>query len=272
MPAPRPSRIKWTDLSGADANFVWRGYMPEDCKVSPGCANCYVERIIRRMSNRWPPFTTFFPDKFKRLIGNSNLRCVTSIRGYGKRPMVFVCDTGDMFHANVSDRWIKIILNGFRVRRDIVWQILTKRARRMTALVNEFCDEVGLDQLPDNIWIGVSTENAHTFAERTAALREARATIRWVSAEPLLAPITLGEATTWLSWVVVGGETGVNARPMHPDWARSIRDECAHAHVPFFLKHLGQYTMWKGHLVRVNRDIAGRRLDDRYYNYFPNVN
>ncbi len=272
MSAPKRSSIEWTDLSGGDANFVWRGSHPGDCKISPGCQNCYVDRIVRRYGQaRWPPFTTFYPTKLGRLIGNQKLSSKPSKRGPGKRPTVFICDTGDLFHANVFDRWIKFALNGFRVRGDVVWQILTKRADRMAMLVNKYCDEAKIPRLPDNIWIGVSAETQHYFDERTEALAATRAEIRWVSIEPILGRIDITGAE-WLDWVVVGGETGKNTRPAFPSWFRQIRDDCVKLHIPFFLKHRGQFRFDRdGIAYYVSRAVAGRMLDGRTWDQYPGV-
>jgi len=265
----KPSAIEWTDYSGGDANFVWRGSDSNDCKISPGCANCYVDRIIRlRGTRRWPQETTFFSKKLKRLL---NTKIVLSVRRPGRRPMVFVCDTGDLFHKNVTDEQIFSALNGFIERADVVWQVLTKRTNRMEYLVNEFCDRHNLDQLPDNIWIGVSAENQGFFDARVEALKRTRAVIRWVSIEPILGPIDLNKAR-WLSWVVAGGENGKDSRPAYPSWIRRIRDACVWFDIPFFFKHWGQYIEDEnGLMIRVSRALAGRVLDNRTWDQFPDV-
>ena len=163
-----------------------------------------------------------------------------------------------------------------------------------------------------NVWLGVSVENQHFADERIPLLLSAPAAVRWISAEPLLGPVSLHlnnySATRWLDWVVCGGESGANARPMHPDWARSLRDQCHAAGVSFFFKQWGEWLprdfypsqTWKvkradeytrlasfdpegvlhlgscgsampgwQFLNRVGKKAAGRLLDGREWSEFP---
>lgn len=123
-----------------------------------------------------------------------------------------------------------------------------------------------------NVWLGVSVEDQKTADERIPLLLDTPAAVRWLSIEPLLGPVDLdGQA---LDWVVVGGESGPNARPMHPDWARSIRDQCQAAEVPFFFKQWGEYGLLPGTIdgtVRLGKKKAGRLLDGREWNEYPEV-
>lgn len=92
-----------------------------------------------------------------------------------------------------------------------------------------------------NVWIGTSVENQETADERIPKLLACPAAVRFLSIEPLLGPVDLSPWTDFIDWVIVGGESGPKARPMHPDWARSIRDECRAAKVPFFFKQWGEW-------------------------------
>jgi protein gp37 len=153
-----------------------------------------------------------------------------------------------------------------------------------------------------NIWLGVSCEDQKTADERIPILLQTPAAVRFVSLEPLLGPIDLGEfqpflgitkhagtykaargvLSGWINWVIVGGESGPNARPMHPDWVSSIRDQCQEAGVPFFFKQWGEYSFAGNHvdnngvrilnstiMQRVGKKVAGRILDGREWNEYP---
>lgn len=155
-----------------------------------------------------------------------------------------------------------------------------------------------------NVWLGVSCEDQKTADERIPLLLQTPAAVRWISAEPLLGHIDLigvpvhnappnsppdyCSSALWgdprMNWVVVGGESGPGARPMHPDWARSLRDECVAAKVPFFFKQWGEYIfdatpdqskspspdiVHKGTFRRVGKKASGRLLDGKEWNQYP---
>lgn len=144
-----------------------------------------------------------------------------------------------------------------------------------------------------NVWLGVSVEDQRAAEERIVDLLETPAAIRFVSCEPLLGPVYLDEIpqvllsvskrkdsylvdSGKLDWVIVGGESGKNARPMHPDWARSIRDQCVDADVPFFFKQWGEWQFVTedyepNHVMfeKIGKKKAGRLLDGREWNGFP---
>jgi protein gp37 len=289
------SSIEWTDYSGGNANFVWRGSYPADCKVSAGCAHCYVDRIIARLGDRWPVHTTIRPEKLDALIKSRfNPKGEPFRRGPGSKPMVFVCDTGDLFHAAVPTDFIFQALDGFRGRRDVTWQLLTKRADRAEDVINTYCLERRLVELPSNIWFGVTAENQHWLQERGAALMRTSAAVKWLSCEPLLGMLDFNTIDMGLrgpDWVVVGGESGSQARPMHPDWVRRVRDACLTTGVSFFFKQWGEWKAADGPwdvvgwveagldakcvegsplmLWRIGRSEAGNELDGQYWMEFP---
>ena len=113
-----------------------------------------------------------------------------------------------------------------------VFQLLTKRHGRMRSYLSK------REPLP-NVWVGVSVGDQHWADIRIPVLRDTPAAVRWLSAEPLLGPIDLCGRLDGIGWLVVGGESGRGARMMRPEWARSLRDQCADADVPFFLKQTG---------------------------------
>lgn len=267
------SRIGWTDYSGGDANFVWRGSDPLDCKVSDGCAHCYVDRIIARLGDRWPRNTTMFPDKLERLLnkhptpGDEPYR-----RGPGAKPLVFVCDTGDLFHDRVPDKFVYKALDGFRARRDITWQVLTKRATRAMYTIFHYCKARNIYQLPDNIWVGVTIENQHWLRRRHNFLERTPAAVKWLSIEPMLGPIDLNAihlGSTGPDWMVVGGESGPEARPLDPAWVRAVRDVCLERGIAFYFKQWGEWRQVGETFERVGRKEAGCELDGYEWHEFP---
>jgi protein gp37 len=137
-----------------------------------------------------------------------------------------------------------------------------------------------------HVWLGISCEDQATADERIPLLLQTPAAVRWVSAEPLLGPIDLRYSAfngadslgsmEGIHWVVVGGESGPKARPMHPDWARSLLHQCTVARVPFFFKQWGEWRYEGGedhhrYLHRVGKRAAGRLLDGRSWDEYPEV-
>lgn len=196
-----------------------------------------------------------------------------------KRPrMIFVCAHGDLFHESVPDEWIDQV---FAVMAEAHWhtfQVLTKRAERMRAYIGSDAtlERIGLIQRRvhddscaytnvaidgiwplSNVWLGVSVEDQARANERIPALLATPAQIRFLSAEPLLGPIDFYatsavmpvDAYPWangpilqgIDWVIAGGESGRDARPMYAGWARILRDQCADADVAFFFKQWGSF-------------------------------
>jgi protein gp37 len=152
----------------------------------------------------------------------------------------FVNSMSDLFHENVPDETIHYIFEVMALTQQHTYQVLTKRSARMRAFLTSIQDrpDAFLWPLP-NVWLGVSIERQKEYDLRAPDLRETPAAVRFFSMEPLLGPIV----APWLGdWVIVGGESGPGARPMHPDWARSLRDQCAAAGVPFFFKQWGEWA------------------------------
>lgn len=251
------SAIAWTDFSGGDANFVRRGKRG-DCEVSPGCEHCYARRIGERFGNL-PETTTVYPDKLDRLLHpRKPLPYEGNRRGPGAYPMVFVCDTGDLFHPSVDDRLIYNAIQGMGGEKRVAWQVLTKRADRLLSWFNwsqQTFDSI--EPWPSNVWIGVTAENQEQADTRIPLLLQIPAAVRFVSVEPMLGPVNLhlcehcqagidtcGEHRS-ISWVICGGETGPDARRMECAWIENLYEQCAHAGTPFFLKALGKAWTWE---------------------------
>jgi protein gp37 len=230
------SDIEWTD---ATWNPV-RGCQ----KVSPGCKHCYAETFSERF--RGVPGHPFEQGFDLRLVPDA----LDLPRRWRGGRLVFVNSMSDLFQDEVPKEFIQ---RAFAVMRECPqhqFQVLTKRAERLLALAPE------LDWAP-NVWMGVSVEN-DDYKWRIDLLRRVPAAIRFISVEPLLGPIEK-LPLKGIHWVIAGGESGPRAREMKPEWARSIRDQCVDAGVPFFFKQ------WGG----VQRKLAGRRLDRREWNEMP---
>jgi protein gp37 len=244
---------------------------------------------------------------------------------------------GDLFHDDVPDEFIyevyHRIMFSWEKKLGHIFMVLTKRPERMAKL---WKPKVPLD----NLWLGVTCENQQAADERIPILLQMPAAVRFVSVEPMLEPVDLSEwlkevrycerhgqlcdeGVRWendqlvckycrrpvdrmrlLNWVIAGGETGPNARPMHPDWVRSLRDQCQEAGVPFFFKQWGQWNdlssgncvaprkdrrvPWSDSYIlshrnkiykfldgcrmfRIGKKTAGRLLDGRTWDEFPEV-
>ena len=189
---------------------------------------------------------------------------------YGTRPRrIFVNSMSDLFHPNVPDAWIaKIVAVMIRANWHI-YQVLTKRPERAQCLLSsedfwrlvnaEIHATLGVivhwSKLPDHVHLGVSVEDQATANERIPLLLQTPAAVRFIAAEPLLGAIDLRleagvvsrvdalNRYNGLDWVICGGESGAGARPMHPDWARGLRDQCVTAGVPFFFKQWGEWAI-----------------------------
>lgn len=148
---------------------------------------------------------------------------------------VFVCSMSDLFHEDVSDKFIGNVFWIMGKAKQHQFQVLTKRAGRLIW----WSERSASAPYPfsSNVWIGVSVEDQKQ-ASRITALHRLAASVRFISAEPLLGPLDLRMHIGHLQWMIVGGESGPNFRPMEPEWARSIRDQCREAGVPFFMKQM----------------------------------
>ena len=308
-----PSKIEWTDETWNPIRARNRetGKVGHFCiHISDGCKNCYAERIQPRFGN---PVRYAAQD-----IGKVDLFLDEGVLTQPlrwKRPrMVFVCSMTDLFLEIVPTEWIDRIFAVMAEAEHHKFQVLSKRTGRMADYLDEahrcgpyWLAEHGISERPwpwDNVWIGVSAENQETYHQRRGNLEDAPAAVRFLSLEPLLGPIDLlldadyGRLSRKYRWVIAGGESGPGARPMHPEWARSIRDQCVAAGVPFFFKQFGEWAWspdemnyaegetwaWvkygktgdsvvahsSGHTAaRVGKKFAGRLLDGRTWDEMP---
>jgi protein gp37 len=215
-------------------------------KISAGCKHCYAETMARRLKAMGQPnYVNGFELTLQPHMLELPLRW--------KRPQtIFVNSMSDLFHDDVPLQYIEAV---FAVMKQAHWhrfQVLTKRAERLREL------SAALEWRP-NIWMGVSVES-EKFMYRIDELRLTQAHVKFLSLEPLLGPLP-GMNLEGIHWAIVGGESGLAARPLDPSWVFDIRDQCLRAQVPFFFKQ------WGGR----NKKKAGRLLEGRTWDEMPSV-
>jgi len=230
------STIEWTDMTWNPVTGC--------TKISPGCKNCYAHRMARRLHAMGQAryrnnFTvTLQPD----VLGQP-------LRWHQPRK-IFVNSMSDLFHQDVPLDFIRRVFDVMSEADWHIFQILTKRSERLAEVA---------DKLPwhDNIWMGVSVESAD-YTYRIDDLRKVPASVRFLSVEPLLGPISR-LPLQGVHWVIVGGESGPGTRVIDPRWVRKIRDRCIVHGVPFFFKQ------WGG----TRKKLTGRELDGRTWDEMP---
>ncbi|MEQ7008431.1 phage Gp37/Gp68 family protein [Actinopolymorpha sp. B17G11] len=311
------TKIEWTDTT-------WNPTTGCD-RISDGCDNCYALTLAKRLKgmgsakyqNDGDPRTS--GPGFGLTIHPDTLNDPYT---WKKPRTVFVNSMSDLFHARVPFDFIRQVFDVMEATPQHTYQILTKRPSRLPRLAGKL-------PWPSNVWMGTSVENQQEAVRRIRDLFSAPAAVHFLSCEPLLGPVDLASAACRgderghgltasavhaggccaaavrrLDWVIVGGESGLKARPMHPDWARSLRDQCQAADVPFFFKQYGSWApvgpdekgcfrhgdreirrdgyCWpitEPHgaedgtevtIRRVGKKAAGRLLDGREHNDMPN--
>lgn len=232
------SSIEWTEAT-------WNP-ITGCTKISPGCQNCYAERIAIRLKAMGQPN---YANGFKLTTHENALNTPL----HWKTPRtIFVNSMSDLFHEEVPLTFIKRVFDVMRRAHWHRFQILTKRSDRLFDLNPQ------LKWMP-NIWMGVSVEN-EDYAYRIDDLCKTGAYIKFLSLEPLLGPLHQLRLEG-INWVIVGGESGPGARPMDPSWVTDIRDQCQNQRVPFFFKQ------WGG----MNKKKAGRNLEGRTWDEMPKL-
>ncbi len=322
--------IEWTDR-------VWNPTTGCD-RVSPGCDHCYALTMAKRLKGMGS--AKYQRDGDPKTSGpgfgvSTHPDSLHDPLKWRKPQRIFVNSMSDLFHDQVPDDFIAQVFAIMAIAPHHTFQVLTKRHARMRSLLNSSDFQTATaehmlamtdaDEMKDagdpfplpNVWLGVSAENQQWADIRIPALLSTPAAVRFISAEPLLGPINLGfeecdhhrrshtEVGCWrgLNWVIAGGESGPAARPMHPDWARGLRDQCQAAGVAFLFKQWGEHlpssrgmrgyskitdryvfgdgsgdvelASWHeglppGALVqRVGKKAAGRMLDGRTWDQYP---
>jgi len=223
-------------------------------KVSDGCKNCYAEKMAFRLQAMG---SKGYENGFKLTLQPQRLLEPLS----NKKPtFYFVNSMSDLFHEKVPFEYIDRVFNTIEQTPHHKYQILTKRAEIM---LEYFQTRV----VPDNAWIGVTAENKKQGLPRIDALRKIDAKIHFLSIEPLLED--LGEIDlTNIQWVIVGGESGPNARPMQEEWVLNIQKQCKEKDVAFFFK---QWGTWGADNQKRSKKANGKLLKGKVYQKFPKV-
>jgi len=327
------SKIEWTDKT-------WNPVIGCS-KISEGCENCYAEKMAFRLTNMLKNTKNHISNEintsciaYSSIIENGKWNGKTALRkdklqepSKWKKPCkIFVCDMGDLFHESVPFQWIDKIFTVCACNPHHIFQLLTKRPERALKYfnwkepdwANEGMREDDGVKIPfkdwkwplDNVWIGVTVENQEQSEIRIPLLSKIPVRIKYISCEPLLGPIDLSEIIyegqkiyplKFINWVIAGGESGPGSRPMHPDWVRSLQDQCEATNIPFFFKQWGEYRpfekmskpnfyidsatnkinfivdgKWLDYplitncmFLKIGKKKAGRLLDGIIYNEFP---
>ncbi|HAN19652.1 MAG: hypothetical protein A2X13_14570 [Bacteroidetes bacterium GWC2_33_15] len=310
------TKIEWT-------NETWNPII--GCsKISEGCKNCYAEKMANRLAymaikqsnsdflningigaytlvtldGKWNGKTKLVPSAFKKPLE------------WKKPRMIFICSMGDLFHEYVPFEWIDAVFAITQKCMHHTFQVLTKRPERML----EYFKSRGITNPYLNVWLGVTTENKEEANKRIPVLLNIPAAIRFVSVEPMLSNIQLSGYTdegyenlltgdvfcegmneptkrNKIDWVICGGESGTNARPMHPDWVESLQNQCKETNTPFFFKSWGEWAhihvllcnakgikgkKWynidpETALCKIGKSKTGNLIDGKEYKQFPTV-
>ena len=244
--------IEWTD----ETLNIYTGCT----RVSPGCDNCYMYAMYPRLramgANGYqhaPNVVSHHPERLERVMRWRQPR------------RVFVNSMSDTFHPDADYNDIDDIFDTLIAaseRQGHIFQMLTKRPGRAAHWWKQYSITRRISSLPKGIWLGTSVES-QKYAPRIEVLARIPAAVRFVSAEPLLGALDISEylAQGYVDWVIAGGESGHNARPMDTKWTRCLLDQCLIANVPFFLKQLGG--------ARDKRGKDRALLDGELWRQFP---
>lgn len=236
----KKSKIEWTETT-------WNP-ITGCTKISDGCKNCYAETMTKRLQ-------AMGLDKYKNGFDK-----ITLHEDYLNEPlkltnptMIFVCSMSDLFHEEVPYSFIDRVFDVIKQTPQHTYQILTKRAINM---YKYFHDRT----IPKNVWLGVTVENKKA-RDRIQYLKQLNAIVKFISCEPLLEDIG-SLLLIGIDWVIVGGESGHNARKMNKEWVLNIKEQCELYHVPFFFKQWGEYGE-DG--VKRNKYKNGKLLNGKKY-------
>lgn len=264
------SKIEWCDHTFNP----WEGCQ----KVGPGCDHCYAE--VRNARYGGGTAVNWGPGAPRRRTSAANWRKPLQwnaahaefYAAHGRRQRVFCASLADVFDNAVDPTWRRDLFDLIEKTPNLDWLLLTKRIGNVMSMVSETAQYqfdlecIEKPRLHDNVWIGATIVNQEEANRDIPKLLAVPARVRFLSMEPLLGPVTLFSidgpidvpdgSSSPLEWVIVGGESGPNARPMHPDWALDLRDQCAEAGVPFLFKQWGEWAPGEncgGPLTRTER-------------------
>ena len=256
--------------------------------ISEGCQNCYAKRMAKRLAGRcgYPK-----DDPFQPVLHSAEV--IKQPQKWKKPCKIFVCSMSDIFHESLPFWMIDEVIDSCMIADWHIYMFLTKRPQQAYKYFNSTSNRMENFQKL-NAMLGVTAENQARADERIPILLQIPAAVRFVSLEPMLSKISLARYLKWplckhwnangnpdeygkyrwekqalvaagwtgIDWVICGGESGPGARPMHPDWARNLRDQCRAAGVPFFLKQMHV----DGKLIKMPE------LDGRRWGEMPNAN
>ena len=233
------SKIEWTEASWNPVTGC--------TKISPGCQNCYAERMAYRLQKMGQAnYTNGFQVTLHEHVLDYPLR-------WKKPQIIFVNSMSDLFHKDVSDDFIMRVFDVMQRANWHTFQVLTKRSERLAQIAPKLT-------WTNNVWIGVSVEN-EDYQYRIDHLRTvSNASVRFVSFEPLISPMGQVNLDN-INWVIVGGESGPHARPIQKEWVDEIKEQCLLQNIPFFFKQ------WGG----VNKKKTGRLLDGKIWDEMPSI-
>lgn len=283
------SAIEWTDHTFNP----WIGC----AKVSPGCQHCYAETLMDTRYGRVQWGVNGTRVRTSAANWKQPLKWNRQAEAEGVRRRVFCASLADVFEDRPElHPWRTNLFELIAATQHLDWLLLTKRPENVIKMV--LWDAPGCKP-SDNVWFGTSAENQEQANKRIPELLRIPAAVRFLSVEPLLGKIEFSDVTKrsdavfqlgkkamdGIHWVIVGGESGHGARPMHPDWARGIRDQCQAADVSFFFKQWGEWWPAGKKIVersdmvlfgdeamyRVGKHAAGRLLDGREWNEYPAI-
>jgi protein gp37 len=232
------SSIEWTEMTWNPTTGC--------SKITAGCKFCYAEIMSKRLKAMG---VEKYKDNFKVRIHPDQLNIPYT---WKSSKVVFVNSMSDLFHEEIPLDFIKQVFAVMNDNPNHVFQVLTKRAERLFQVHKEL-------KWTHNIWMGVSVENEKVL-NRINFLRKTKARVKFLSCEPLIGPLPKMNLSK-IDWVIVGGESGHKPRPMNPDWALDIQEQCEKADVRFFFKQ------WGGR----NKKQAGRLLNGRTYDEMPEI-
>jgi protein gp37 len=239
----KSSKIEWTEMT-------WNPSI--GCsKISEGCKFCYAETMAIRLQAMGTPG---YEDAFEFKTMPDRLDYPITIK---KPTLFFVNSMSDLFHEKMPFSFLDRVFKTIENTPQHTYQILTKREK----ILEKYCSQ---RSIPENAWIGVTVES-HLRKDRIDILRGINAKVRFLSIEPLLTD--MGELNlNGIHWVIVGGESGRGSRPMKPEWAINIQQQCEDQNVAFFFK---QWGVWGADGQKRNKKANGRVLLGKEWNDFP---
>lgn len=239
----KTTKIEWTDRTWNPVTGC--------TKISTGCAHCYAETMAKRLK-------AMGVEKYSNgFVPTMHEASLDEPQKWKTPHTVFVCSMADLFHESVPFEFIDQVMDTIRKTEQHRYQILTKRATRMAEYFSQ-------RKVPPNVWLGVTVESRETKF-RIDVLRKILAPIRFLSCEPLVEDLETLDLSC-IDWIIVGGESGVQARPMSPLWVQSIRQQAEEQNVAFFFK---QWGTWGPDGVKRNKKANGKLLDGNLVQNMP---